>query len=232
MGRRAIEKNRILDPKTRQEWLEQLIPFFMQNGFYRIKMEDITRYLGVSKATLYDHFSSRDELFEMVVDYVLGQIGGNREILDREELTYEERYVYLFGLILQQINGISSRLLEDIKLYFPALWQRIEDFYESWQVDLETFFARGIEEGAFVKAHPALMARMITILLRELMMPDFLISNNMTMQQVFLDFYRLQSQGLFATGGQEDFDKNLEKQLNSIIQKTFDKNKKGYLKVV
>lgn len=232
MGRKATDKERILDPKIRQEWLEQLIPFFMQNGFYRIKMEDVTRYLGVSKATLYDHFSSRDELFELVVDTVLDQVGQNREVLSREDLSYQERYVYLFGLIVQQINGVSSRLLEDIKLYFPALWQRIEDFYESWQTDLEDFFKKGIEDGSFVKAHPALMARMITILLRELMLPDFLIANNLTLPQVFFDFYRLQSQGLFKNSGEDEFEENLEKQLNNIIKKTLEQNRKSFARSI
>lgn len=221
MGRKAIDKTRALNPQVRKEWLDLLVPYFLQNGFYQVTIEDITKYLGVSKATLYEHFSSRDELYALVVDHVLEQISANRDILRQSEYTYHERYVYLYGMILQQVTGITPMFLEDIKVHFPTLWQKVQDFYYTWEADLKEFFEAGMQEGAFVQINPAVLSRMVTALLKELISPEFLITNNITLQNVFLDFFKMQSQGIFNS--EQRTESQLEELLSSIIRKTLEK---------
>lgn len=220
MGRKALAKERQLNPKVRQEWLKKLIPFFMERGFSSTKMEDIARYLGVSKATLYEHFSGQDELYSLALDYVLGEIHASRAILKETELTHPERYIYLFGVVLQQVTGITAIFLEDIEKNFPKLWEKVQDFYQSWEKDLEDFYQEGVKAGQFIDIHPAVFSRMITGMLREMITSDFLQQHRLSLSQVFLDFFRVHAQGVFSGSFEMHHFESLAK---GVIRKTLEK---------
>ena len=196
MGRKALPKNRTLDPEVRKEWLAILVPYFIKNGFHRITTNDIAQQLGISKATLYEHFSSRDEIFTLVINHVIDTIREKKQILVRDDLTYQERYAHLFGLILEQVMGISSVLLEDIEMHYPKLWQLIQDFFQEWDDGLREFFDLGVKADEFNPMHPAIMSKTITALLRELMSPIFLIKNNISVNDAFIDGFRMHYRGI------------------------------------
>lgn len=201
MGRKALDKNRTLNPSVRKEWLDQLVPFFIEKGLTGVRVDDVTRFLGISKATFYEHFSSRDELYSMVVDHVLEQILSARLTLKRSDISFQERYILLCGLILQQVSGISPAFLADIKNNFPALWQKILDFFKLWETELTDFFAEGINAKAFARVNPAVLSYMMLIFLRELMSPEYLMANKMSLQEAFLEFFRIQATGFIKFEG-------------------------------
>lgn len=215
MGRKALPKSRTLDPEVRQKWLNILVPYFLKNGLRRVTMDDIARLLGVSKATIYEHFNSRDELFEMAVDYILDQIGGNKDILYRSELSYQDRFLHLFGLVLKQVIGITPILLEDIKYQYPLLWQKIQDYYQDWELTLQDFFKMAMKDGSFTQVHPALISRLITGVLREFINPEFLVSNQITIEQAFLDMLTILSQGVMMVS--QENQKELRQKVRDIM---------------
>lgn len=220
MGRKALPKKRILDPETREKWLQTLLPYFLKNGFRRVTMNDITRQLGISKATLYEHFQSRDELYSESLELLLKQVGDARVILDDQSLSYEDRFLRLFGVVLRQVIGISPILLEDMKYHYPALWQRVQEYYQDWERTLHDFFKEAMEAGAFQKVHPALISRVITSLLREFMNPEFLMQNQITVEQAFTDMLKLLSEG-FLISSESDPEALKEKVRDIIIGSMF-----------
>lgn len=215
MGRKALSKDRALDPEIREDWMRQLTPYFLQKGIRRINMQDIARELGVSKATVYQHFRSRDEMLEQVVDIVLNQIREQKKVLHEESISYEERFVHVFGLALRQVFSLSTVFLEDIKFYYPDLWGQIQDFYTEWEDDLFNFFSRAVDDGAFSNVHPAITSRMTITLIREMITPEFLIKNDVTVRQVLLDFFRLYTYGIFS--GSKVNTEFLENKLQEIL---------------
>lgn len=63
-GRAAAGEN----PAKREQILEGARRVFMEMGFDAASMNDITREAGVSKGTIYVYFSSKDELFEALIE--------------------------------------------------------------------------------------------------------------------------------------------------------------------
>jgi AcrR family transcriptional regulator len=74
MGRRTLEKDRDLNPEVRSEILARLMPFFIETGMSQHSMDDLVRYLKIGKGTFYRHFHSRDELFNLFIEYVVDKI--------------------------------------------------------------------------------------------------------------------------------------------------------------
>jgi TetR/AcrR family transcriptional repressor of mexJK operon len=55
-------------PPKRQLMLEAGAKLFMSHGYGTVSMDAIARAAGVSKATLYAHFASKDHLFATIID--------------------------------------------------------------------------------------------------------------------------------------------------------------------
>jgi len=192
MGRKTLDKERDLDPKVRSEFLVRLLPFFIEKGMSVHSMDDIVQFLEISKATFYRHFRSRDELFELFIEYVVDQILSSRYFLHDQNLRYEERLLTTFGAILQQINGIGFLLLADLRTNLPHLWEKVRETYVVWEKELHQFFVEGIERGFVHDVNPAILAHMVVVFSRELMRPEYLQSLNMTLAEAFGEMFKIQ----------------------------------------
>lgn len=197
MGRRTLDKERELDPRIRGEYLSRLMPFFIEKGMSVHSMNDIVRFLEISKATFYRHFRSRDELFELFIEYVVDEILSARHYLHDESLRYEERLLTTFGAILQQISGIGFLLLADLRSNLPRLWKKVRETYVIWETELRQFFADGIERGYVHDLNPAILAHMVVVFSRELMRPEYLQGLNMTLGEAFGEMFRIQVRTVF-----------------------------------
>ena len=67
MGRKPVDKERIDDPELKATWISRLAPVYLRNGLTRFTMDDIASKLGISKATLYKYYASREEILDDVV---------------------------------------------------------------------------------------------------------------------------------------------------------------------
>ena len=65
--------------------LEAAASLFMAHGYGAVSMDAIARAAGVSKATLYAHFSSKDRLFATIIDEACRQKIALGELLPADE---------------------------------------------------------------------------------------------------------------------------------------------------
>jgi len=54
-------------PRKRRQMLEAATALFIERGYGAVSMDVVARAAGVSKATLYAHFASKDQLFATIV---------------------------------------------------------------------------------------------------------------------------------------------------------------------
>lgn len=192
MGRRTLEKERDLDPGVRSEYLARLMPLFVEKGMSMHSMDAIVQYLEISKATFYRHFHSRDEFFDLFIEYVVGKILSSRVFLHNKGLAYEERYLLTFASILHELGGMGFILLEDLQANLPHLWERVRGTYVVWEEELHTFFKEGIETGYVHDVNPTILAHMIILFFRELMSPEYLQTLKMTLAEAFMETFKIQ----------------------------------------
>ena len=55
----------------KEEIVKRALNDFMQYGFKTFTMDDLASKMGISKKTLYEHFPSKNDLVEAVLDYAL-----------------------------------------------------------------------------------------------------------------------------------------------------------------
>jgi len=63
------------EKSTKTKILDVAIDLFAQKGFDATSMLEIAQAVGVKKASLYAHFSSKDEILEKILEYPLNRLG-------------------------------------------------------------------------------------------------------------------------------------------------------------
>ena len=58
----------IREKKTKEKILEEALKLFAQSGYMGTSMNDIAAKLGVTKAALYKHYKSKQEILDSIVD--------------------------------------------------------------------------------------------------------------------------------------------------------------------
>src|SRR4051794_4819691 len=97
--REVIQMNMILESqqdKSRYKLLKKLITAVMKDGFQHLRMDDIARSMAVSRATMYKHFSSKEEVIEGVVQIIIDYL----EKLEDRTKDDDEKW---FGIWFQKL---------------------------------------------------------------------------------------------------------------------------------
>lgn len=197
MGRKPVEKKRINDPETRKKWIDQLMPIYMKNGLKKFTMDEISLKLGVSKATIYKHFTSRMEILEAVVHTKVLEIAAFEDFTTDQSIPYTTRYQNAIKSASLRLAGISNQFLLDLKELYPELWEQIQSLQFFAGERAKAFYQEGVDRGILNDFDPAWLAMTDKIFLVGLSNPQFLIENNLTLQKAVDNYFRLKSEGIF-----------------------------------
>ena len=158
-----------LNEQKNRQILEAAIEEFLSNGFVNARMDQIADRAQVSKRTVYNHFESKDCLFDAMIERM------------QQGFRSAEDIVYQPGAPIQdQLRAIGQaegrlftsrsfmklvRLLTAESYRDPACGKRIpkDNMKDS---ALEAFFAAATEDGALDVSEPALAARQFKGLLK------------------------------------------------------------------
>src|SRR2546423_7434448 len=66
--------SRLPAARRRRQLLDVALEVFAANGFHRTSMEEVADHAGVTKPVLYQHFTSKRELYLELLDDVGGQL--------------------------------------------------------------------------------------------------------------------------------------------------------------
>jgi len=208
MGRKPILKYRKKDDSITLSWIEKILPHFQQHGFKKFSMDEVVKLAGVSKATFYKYFSSREKLLDGIISHKLSEIGQFRDALFNNELSYYERYYYAIRISSQAMSQISGKLLEDIKKVYPEKWKAVEEF-KSYAVSvLEEFYEEGVRDGYLMNIHPRLMAVNDHLIFTQMTDPEFLKKNGLSLQEMFEHYFCMKNEGVISQ--REEFQKIIQ----------------------
>jgi AcrR family transcriptional regulator len=142
---------------------------------------DLARELSISKRAIYDHFSSKQDLIEAVLDSILSdlrqQIAG---IVDDKSLDITDRIKALMVLYPKAFGPVNLQVIEDVRRFMPQEWTKFEDFFEErWRM-LEKIIEEGAQKGLLTKVDLVILKRIYMGTVDQLLEFQFLAQNNIT----------------------------------------------------
>ncbi|MDR2982478.1 MAG: TetR/AcrR family transcriptional regulator [Puniceicoccales bacterium] len=123
---------------------------FFSRGYNALTMDALAYELGMSKKTLYQCFSSKEDIVGAVIENFAMQFRKAAEdILDKPKCRFLQRIQMLAELAISRFALLNPVLLHELQRYSPALYQRFEElrgrnFPEIWKRLLKD----GVESGA------------------------------------------------------------------------------------
>jgi AcrR family transcriptional regulator len=182
----------------KEKYLAKLLPMIKYRGFSHLRIDDLVRSMDISKATFYKHFSSKEEVIELVVEMVVSYLQEAATLIGNESSPYLERFQHTFGQSLLIASYLSDAFVLDLKQVFPPLWERIRQAQQERQRHVQQFYEHGIITGVFQPINPALVVLQDELILRSIMDPVFLMEHDLTLRAVLYDYYELQKYQLLA----------------------------------
>lgn len=71
----VIVQNRAEEKSTKERILDVSIDLFSKKGFESVSVREITGEVGIRESSLYNHFKSKDEIFDTIFAYFMEELG-------------------------------------------------------------------------------------------------------------------------------------------------------------
>lgn len=138
----------IREKNTKERILEEALKLFAQSGYMGTSMNDIAAKLGVTKAALYKHYTSKQEILDNIV-----------ERMNQMDMERAKKYEMPEGNMEEVVEGYKSTALDKIKQFtkvqflhwteeeFPSCFRKmltLEQYRDSEMANLyQNYLAEG-----------------------------------------------------------------------------------------
>lgn len=196
MGRKSIVKERKQLNAKQKRWLGNTLPFFYKNGIQGPTMNDIAEHLGLSKATIYNYYESKEDLVHDSLWLKLKELDKFRDLLFDDSLDFVGRYFEGVNFVTSRLEGISELYLDDLRNHYPKSWESVELYYEKSVENLQKYYEMGIANGTFRPFNTGLMATFDLKFFNMMVDANFLTSNNINIETAFKEYFNMKFNGI------------------------------------
>jgi len=201
MGRKPINKERKNNSNKRNHWIQQLYPYFKQNGLLGFSMDEVAVFLGVSKATIYNHFVSKEEIIDCYLDKKISGFEGFEEILEDSEISFVDKYVRALEYLVSHLLDVSPNVREDLAKVFPDKWSDFEKYLNDALDSLGEHYKQGIEKGIYKPVNVNLILLCDRDMLMFISDEERLRSANVNPFIAFEEYMNIRKNGLLKAPG-------------------------------
>lgn len=120
---------------------------FMAHGVKNISMDEVASTLGMSKRTIYQHFSDKEEM----LIYFLEERERKKGACMQQFWKSMPTVIHVFLHIVEQHRNVDTfygvKFQEDIEKYYPKARNKMKEMREKGFVLSKNFLHEGIEQG-------------------------------------------------------------------------------------
>ncbi len=149
---------------TKERTREAALSIFARKGYEGATMQEIAETVGIKKASIYNHYKGKEDLFfavyqDVADDYVKLM---ERVISDSRDMKLAERLAYIFEeeILYFYRNPERQAFWNQITLFTPDVlreqfWKDLAQRELFFRTQLEVLFLQGMEQGIIRRDDPA-----------------------------------------------------------------------------
>ncbi len=107
------------------EYLKTVLGLYSKYGIKSVTMDDVSRELGISKKTLYNFVTDKNELVEKVIDFQCKERKTWMKSLNLDKLPALEEVVQVSKMINKTISEFSPSFQYDLSKYYIAIHRKM-----------------------------------------------------------------------------------------------------------
>ncbi len=123
---------------------------FLTLGFKNVTMDDIASALGISKKTIYAHFSNKTELVSAVTFSVLEQIYLGIEQINKKAINPIEELYDIKMFLINYLKNERVSAQYQLKKYYPKIFDQLQiKKFKKMHSSVENSLKKGVELNLF-----------------------------------------------------------------------------------
>ena len=123
---------------------------FLSLGFKSVTMDDIANTIGISKKTIYAHFSNKTELVEVVTFSVLDHITEGIDKINAASVNPIEELYEIKMFVMNYLKNERVSPQHQLKKYYPEIFERLKiKQFEKMHSSVENSLKMGMNTGLF-----------------------------------------------------------------------------------
>jgi len=184
--------------KTKRKIFETAMQLFADKGYEATSIEEITATVGVAKGTLYYHFSSKEEIFNFLVEEGMKLLKNSIQIKTDKVSSYIDK---IRAIILIQIKVIV-KYESLITIILSQMWGKEERNKRSRQYVfeylniVEKIVREGIEKGEIIDRDPEVIASEIFSLTSSCLIYKLKTEKNLDIQSMYKEIEKIAISGI------------------------------------
>lgn len=131
--------------ETKDRVLQGAEELFFKYGIKSVTMDDIAKHLSISKKTIYQFYSDKNEIVDTLMKLKLEE---DKEAIQKIHTESENVITEVFGLMKhmsQMFAKLNPNVFYDLQKYHPEAWKLFNAFKEDC---METMVENAIKKGA------------------------------------------------------------------------------------
>ena len=184
--------------KTKRKIFETSMKLFAEKGYDATSIEDITATVGVAKGTLYYHFSSKEEIFNFLIEEGIKLLQNSVDIKTSKHNNYIDK---IKAIVLIQIK-IVAKYENIITILLSQFWgtkernKKCQELVYQYIGKIEKIVQEGIEKGEIKKGDTRAIASEIYGLICSTLVYKKRERENMNIMQLYHEYENTVINGL------------------------------------
>jgi AcrR family transcriptional regulator len=129
---------------------EKAFELFRRFGIRSITMDDVAGHCGISKKTLYQHYTDKDSLVYSVLEQMVKRSEAQCNVIAKESENAVHEIFLSLDMLRSMFGGVNPIMIYDLHKYHQAAYKRLEIHKHSFLYNVtRKNLERGIQEGLF-----------------------------------------------------------------------------------
>lgn len=175
--------------RLRKAYVKKLIHVIRTQGFLSLTIQDIADLMNLSRASLYNYFSSKEDIIMELTNLCINYINEFGQTISNEELSYSLRFQKVFEQAVFSAAYMSDIYLNDLKRSCPHLYEKKMQSRKEQSSIIHTFYQNGMKEEVFNELNASILIIQDEIVLERFVNTSFLTEEGLPLKQSLIDYY-------------------------------------------
>ncbi|MFT7592572.1 MAG: AcrR family transcriptional regulator [bacterium] len=201
---------------VKEQILEKSLGLFMRYGIKSVSMDDISREIGVSKKTVYQHVSDKRDLVRQTFERHLNSDEAFCTRMMDETNNPIQQLLNLAKHIVDNFSQMNPSTMFDIQKYYPSCWELFHDHKNKYiQSQVIDNLKLGIKTGHYrPELNVDIISKLYICLIDSTVNPDTFPAKEFDRVSIFVQLFDYHLHAIMTSEGTKYFNKHKESFFN------------------
>ena len=197
--------------------VKQIIPrvheLYQRYGIKSVTMDDVSRHLGISKKTLYEFFTNKEDLVKQVMTWDYDRKLTFFLEIEQKKLNAVEELFEVYKMIKEMFRDFKPSVEYDIRKYYPTLFAQLREIKRKRMFELSMKnMTKGKQEGLYRSdLNASILARLHVFRVENIIESELFSVEELTSIKVFHEIFVYHLNGILSAEGREILDSSYKK---------------------